>query len=231
MTSASSSILDATPYINSFGLLGVIAIIFAETGLLIGFFLPGDSLLFLAGAFAATHQHGHPHLNLALLLPGVALAAVLGGQVGYWIGRRAGPVLFDRPTSRLFKPIYVERTRLVMERYGETKAVLLARVIPIVRTFINPMMGTIQMPARQFAVANVGGGVLWSLGVTLLGYGLGSSINIDKYILPITFVVIVLSLLPILFEARKHRHPVREAAVAEPEGGEPLAQTPRSVSE
>jgi membrane-associated protein len=212
VTSASGSILDATPYINSFGLLGVLAIIFAETGLLIGFFLPGDSLLFLAGAFAAHHEKGHPHLNLALLLPGVAIAAVLGGQVGYWIGRRVGPVLFDRPSSRLFKPQYVERTRAVMEKYGETKAVLLARVIPVVRTFVNPMMGTIRMPAGKFALANLGGGLVWSLGVTLLGYGLGSKINIDKYILPITFVVVVLSVLPILFEARKQRRGVRERA-------------------
>jgi membrane-associated protein len=192
-------------------LIGVIAIIFAETGLLIGFFLPGDSLLFIAGAFAATHKAGHPHLNLAILLPGVAIAAVLGGQVGYWIGRRAGPVLFDRPASRVFKPEYVERTREVMEKYGETKAVVLARVIPIVRTFVNPMMGTIRMPARQFALANLGSGVVWSVGVTLLGYALGSSINIDKYILPITFVVIVLSVLPIVFEARKQRGAARES--------------------
>lgn len=221
MTTASASFLDATPYINSFGLAGVIAIIFAETGLLIGFFLPGDSLLFLAGAFAATHEKGHPHLNLALLLPGVAIAAVVGGQVGYVIGRRAGPVLFDRPDSRLFKPVYVERTREVLERYGETKAVLLARVIPVVRTFINPMMGTIRMPLRQFAVANVGGGVVWSVGVTLLGYALGSKVNVDAYILPITFVVVLLSVLPMIFEYRKQRR--RAQAVRS-------AQTERSSS-
>ncbi|HVV31537.1 MAG TPA: DedA family protein [Mycobacteriales bacterium] len=205
MTLAGASILDATPYINSFGLVGVILIIFAETGLLVGFFLPGDSLLFLAGAFAATHEAGHPHLNIAVLLPGVAIAAVAGGQVGYAIGRAAGPRLFDKPQSRLFKPVYVERTRAVLERYGETKAVLLARVIPVVRTFINPMMGTIRMPMRTFVIANVIGGLVWSLGVTLLGYGLGSSIDIDAYILPITAVVVLLSVIPIALEARKHR--------------------------
>lgn len=202
---SSGGILDATPYINHFGLAGVILIIFAETGLLIGFFLPGDSLLFLAGAFAATHEKGRPHLNLAALLPGVAIAAVAGGFVGYAIGRYVGPKLFDRPSSRLFKPVYVDKTRTVLERYGETKAVLLARVIPVVRTFINPMMGTIRMPFRTFIVANVAGGLLWSLGVTLMGYGLGSSINIDAYILPITAGVVALSLLPILLEARRHR--------------------------
>ena len=202
---SSGSVLDAAPYINHFGLIGVILIIFAETGLLIGFFLPGDSLLFLAGAFAATHEKGHPHLDLGALLPGVALAAVIGGLVGYAIGWRYGPKLFDRPSSRLFKPVYVEKTRDVLERYGETKAVLLARVIPIVRTFINPMMGTIRMPYRTFFVANLAGGLVWSLGVTLLGYGLGSSINIDAYILPITAAVVLLSLIPILLEYRKHR--------------------------
>ena len=197
--------LDPTPYINHFGTIGIILIIFAETGLLIGFFLPGDSLLFLAGAFAATSKAGDPHLNLATLLPGVAIAAVLGGQVGYVIGRRAGPLLFDKPQSRLFKPAYVVRTRQVLERYGETKAVLLARVIPIVRTFINPMMGTVAMPVRAFTLANVGGGVVWSIGVTMLGYGLGRSISIDSYILPITALVIVLSFIPILREYRKQR--------------------------
>jgi len=202
---SSGSIFGATRYINDFGLLGVILIIFAETGLLVGFFLPGDSLLFLAGAFAATHEKGHPHLNIALLLPGVAIAAVVGGLVGYGIGYYAGPRLFDRPKSRLFKPVYVERTRAVLERYGETKAVLLARVIPIVRTFINPMMGTIRMPYRKFFIANLAGGLVWSLGVTLLGYGLGSSISIDTYILPITAVVVFLSVLPIFFEYRKQR--------------------------
>jgi membrane-associated protein len=207
---SSGGILDATHDINQFGLIGVILIIFAETGLLIGFFLPGDSLLFIAGTLAATHKAGSPHLNLAALLPGVAIAAVVGGLVGYGIGYYAGPRLFDRPKSRLFKPAYVERTRAVLERYGETKAVLLARVIPIVRTFINPMMGTIRMPYRTFFVANLAGGVTWAVGVTLLGYGLGSSINnIDAYILPITALVVLLSLLPILFEYRKHRAEAR----------------------
>ncbi|HEV7208899.1 MAG TPA: VTT domain-containing protein [Mycobacteriales bacterium] len=205
MTLASGGLLSPTPYIDHFGLVGVWLIIFAETGLLIGFFLPGDSLLFLAGAYAATSKAGVPHLNLGLLLPGVAIAAVLGGQTGYLIGRRVGPRLFDKPESRLFKPAYVERTRAVMEKYGETKAVLLARVIPIVRTFINPMMGTVQMPAAKFAAANVAGGLVWSLGVTLLGYALGASISIDTYILPITFLIIVLSLMPILLEVRRHR--------------------------
>ncbi len=205
MTLAGGGLLSPTPYIDHFGLVGVWLIIFAETGLLIGFFLPGDSLLFLAGAYAATSKVGVPHLNIALLLPGVAIAAVLGGQTGYLIGRRVGPALFDKPQSRLFKPSHVERTRTVLERYGETKAVLLARVIPIVRTFINPMMGTVQMPAARFAVANAVGGLVWSLGVTLLGYALGSSISIDTYILPITFLIIVASLIPILLEYRRHR--------------------------
>lgn len=205
MILASGGLLSPTPYIDHFGLIGVWLTVFAETGLLIGLFLPGDSLLFLAGAYAATSKPGVPHLNLALLLPGVAVAAVLGGQLGYVIGRRVGPRLFDKPESRWFKPAYVERTRVVLERYGETKAVLLARVIPIVRTFINPMMGTVRMPAHRFAVANVTGGLAWALGVTLLGYALGSTINIDTYILPITAAIVLASLVPVAAEYRRHR--------------------------
>lgn len=214
MTLASASPLSPTPYLDHFGLIGIFVIIFAETGLLIGFFLPGDSLLFLAGAFAATTAPGSPHFNLAALLPIVAVAAVLGAQTGFVIGRQVGPRLFDRPQSRFFKPEYVDRTRAVLERYGETKAVLLARVIPIVRTVMNPLMGTVGMPARRFLVANVAGGLVWSLGVTLLGYALGSSISIDRYILPITAVIIAVSLVPIGLEFWRHRR----AAASGPAG-------------
>lgn len=191
--------------VASYGLIGVIAIIFAETGLLIGFFLPGDSLLFLAGVYAATSKPGVPHLPLGPLLIGVALAAVIGGFVGYYIGRTFGVRLFAGKNHRIFKPIYLERTQDVLEKYGETKAVMLARVIPIVRTFINPVMGMIRMPFWKFTFANVVGGLIWSVGVTMLGYSLGSAINIDTYILPITAIIVLVSILPILREYLKHR--------------------------
>lgn len=199
------SFLGASHLISTYGLLGVFVIIFAETGLLVGFFLPGDSLLVLAGAYSATAKPGHPHLNLAALLIGVSIAAVLGGHVGYLIGRKAGPPLFARPDSRLFKQVYVERTGEFLEKYGQTRAVLLARVIPVIRTFINPVVGVIRMPARSFVVANVIGGVVWAISVTIVGYALGSAVNIDSYLLPIIAVVIVASLVPIALEARKQR--------------------------
>jgi membrane-associated protein len=200
-----TSFISPDYLVGTFGLIGIIFIIFAETGLLIGFFFPGDSLLFLAGAYAATTRPGVPHLALVPLLIGVALAAVLGGQTGYFIGRLAGERLFANPKSKIFKPKYIKQTQDVLERYGETKAVLLARVIPVVRTFISPVVGMVKMPLRKFMVANIAGGLIWSLGVTLLGYGLGSSINIDKYILPVTAVIILLSVIPIFLEYRKQR--------------------------
>ncbi len=200
-----TSLLSPDHLVNSFGLIGIIFIIFAETGLLIGFFFPGDSLLFLAGAYAATTRPGVPHLALVPLLIGVALAAVVGGQVGYLIGHFAGEHLFANPKSKLFKPKYLKQTQDVLERYGETKAVMLARVIPIVRTFISPVVGMVRMPWHKFMMANVVGGLVWSLGVTMLGYWLGSAINIDKYILPITALIVVLSAIPVFLEYRKQR--------------------------
>lgn len=189
--------------VASYGLIGVVFIIFAETGLLIGLFLPGDSLLFLAGVYAATSRPGAPHLQLIPLLIGVALAAVLGGFVGFGIGKFAGHRLFNKPNSRLFKPAYLERTHEVLEKYGETKAVMLARVIPIVRSFISPVVGMISMPLWKFSIANIVGGLVWAVGITLLGYSLGAAINVDTYILPITALIIVISVVPVVREYLK----------------------------
>ncbi len=200
-----TSFISPDYLVSTFGLLGIIFIIFAETGLLIGFFFPGDSLLFLAGAYAATSRPGVPHLALIPLLIGVGLAAVVGGQTGYLIGRLAGEKLFANPNSKILKPKYIKQTQDILEKYGETKAVLLARVIPIVRTFISPVVGAVRMPVHKFVVANVVGGLVWAVGVTMLGYALGSSINIDTYILPITFLIVVISVIPIILEYRKHK--------------------------
>jgi membrane-associated protein len=200
-----TSFVSPDHLVSSFGLIGIIFIIFAETGLLIGFFFPGDSLLFIAGAYAATSKPGVPHLALLPLLIGVSLAAVLGGQTGYLIGRFAGERLFSNPKSRILKPKYISQTREVLEKYGETKAVLLARVIPVVRTFISPVVGVVKMPVRKFVIANIIGGIVWALGITMLGYGLGSAINIDKYILPITAVIVVASVVPIALEYRRRK--------------------------
>ncbi|MGI8536516.1 MAG: DedA family protein [Mycobacteriales bacterium] len=200
----------------SLGLVGLLLIIYAETGLLIGFFLPGDSLLFLAGVFAASGQEG---LALWMLMLGVPVAAFLGAQTGWLIGKKAGPVLFDKPDSKLFKRSNVERAQAYLDKFGEGKAIVLARFLPIVRTFLNPVAGVLNVPARKFAFYNAVGAVLWGTGVPLVGYGVGKAINdasdvsIDKYILPLTVLIVVLSLIPVLLEFRKARKEGRQQAL------------------
>ena len=215
--------IAATDWINALGnfaVLGVCAIIFAETGLMIGFFLPGDSLLFIAGlltlsgksADGVTNTH---HLSLPLLMLAVPVCAVAGAQLGHLLGARFGRPLFDKPDSRLFKREHVDKAEDVFTKYGPTKAVVLARFIPIVRTFMNPVAGVLEMPARTFFVANVIGGLIWSEGVLLLGRLASKAISPDKvdtYIIPITLVIVLLSVLPILFEWRKSRKAGASAA-------------------
>ncbi len=200
------SVLNPTHLLNVFGALGVFAILFAETGLLIGIVLPGDSLLFTAGVLAATQRPHDVHLNLAVVMIAAFGGAVLGAQCGYLIGRKAGPRLFRREDSRFFKHQHVERTRAYLDKYGEGKAVVLARFVPIVRTLMNPLVGVAEMDARVFTIANLIGGLLWGVGVTLAGYTLGKSIhNVDHYLLPIIAVVVILSLIPVALEVRKSR--------------------------
>jgi membrane-associated protein len=196
--------IDPAHLISSYGTIGLIVIIFAETGLLIGFFLPGDSLLVLAGAYCATKAGGpDPHLNLVSVLIGVAVAAMVGAQTGYFLGRFGGPKLFDRPKSRIFNPKNVEKAHEVLQRYGEGKAIVLARFIPIVRTFMNPVCGAARVSVRTFTTWNVVGGLIWSTGVTLIGYVVGKSIKIDRYIIPGTILIVLLSVVPIALEARR----------------------------
>ena len=208
------SVLDPQ-YLLGFGVVVLLLIVFAETGLLIGFFLPGDSLLFLAGVLAASGQ-----LSLPLILVGVPIAAFLGAETGWLIGRKAGPVLFSRPDSRLFKQSNVERTQGYLDKFGEGKAIVLARFLPIVRTFMNPVAGVLGMPARKFAFYSAVGAVLWGAGVPLAGYGVGRAlgsaagdVSIDKYILPLTALIIVISFIPVLLEVRKARREGREKAL------------------
>jgi membrane-associated protein len=208
----SLNILDAQSLITTFGLVGICVIMFAETGLLIGFFLPGDSLLFLAGvaasgaAAAAFHRAGF-HLPLAALLIAVPLCAIAGAQTGHLLGARLGPRLFARPDSRLFKREHVDKAEAYFTTYGPAKAVVLARFIPIVRTFLNPVAGVLGMSTGTFLLWNVLGGLLWSDGIVLLGYALGDSLkgSIDTYLLPAVGLIIVISLLPIAVEALRSR--------------------------
>lgn len=197
---------NPTHLLNDFGALGVLLILFAETGILLGIVLPGDSLLFTAGLLSATTRRGDVHLNLAAVIVAGVVGAVVGGQVGYLFGRKVGPALFRRPDSRLFKQAYVERTSKYLDRYGSAKAVALARFVPVVRTLMNPLVGVTEMDARAFTVANVVSGVVWAAGVTIIGFLLGKSIsNVDHYLLPIIGVIIVASLVPVALEVRKAR--------------------------
>jgi membrane-associated protein len=195
--------------IETFGTIGLFVVVFAESGLLIGFFLPGDSLLFTAGLLCSQEV-----LNLPVVLVGCFVAAVAGDQVGYAFGARVGPALFRRPDSRIFKQEYVEKARHYFERYG-SRTIVLARFVPIVRTFAPIVAGVGSMRYRTFVTFNVVGGLLWAVGVTLLGYVLGESIpEIDKYLLPVIGVIVLLSVLPIALEFMRSRR----RAEAEAEG-------------
>jgi membrane-associated protein len=204
-------ILDS---LSPYGEIGLILIVFAETGLLIGFFLPGDSLLFTAGLLA---QQGK--LNLAVILVGCFAAAVIGDQVGFTFGSKAGPRIFRRPDSRLFKQEYVERTEAFFERHGP-KTIVIARFVPIVRTFAPVLAGVGNMTRRTFLRYNVFGAFIWVFGVTLAGYLLADVIgeDIDKYLLPIIALIIVASIIPPFVEWRRSkRHPSHAVSQAEAE--------------
>ena len=220
--------LDPKDLIHTFGLIGVVAIMFAETGLLVGFFFPGDSLLFLAGVASSPVADSifgeNTRISFAGLLIGAPIAAIIGAQTGHWLGARYGRRMFDKPDSRLFKREYVEKAEYYFEKFGPAKAVVLARFIPIVRTFLNPVAGTLGMPARQFFVWNVVGAVLWTDGILILGHALAQQIydaigdSIDHYILPVVALIVLISVLPILIEIiRERRHKKKAAAAGEPE--------------
>jgi membrane-associated protein len=185
--------------LEAFGTIGLFLVVFAESGLLIGFFLPGDSLLFTAGVFAAADK-----LSLPVILPGIFVAAVAGDQVGYAFGNRAGPALFRRPDSRFFKQAYLDKAQRYFEEHGP-RTIVLARFVPIVRTFAPIVAGAGEMQYRTFVTYNVLGGLLWGVGVTLLGFALGEAIDIDRYLLPVIAVIVAFSLVPVLLEVRRAR--------------------------
>ena len=198
------ALLDGAHLVESFGLVGLLVIIFAETGLLLGFFLPGDSLLFAAG-FAAAGGIKGVQPNIAVVCTLVSLVAIVGAQTGFLIGRKAGPALFDREDSRLFKASYVTKAEAFVERYGAGKAIVLARFIPIVRTFLNPLVGAGQLPTKTFTLWNIVGGVLWGTGVTLLGYFLGNVSFIGKNLEIFALLIVGISVLPIVIEVLRSR--------------------------
>jgi membrane-associated protein len=206
-------VLDAKHLIDLFGLLGVFAIVFAESGLLVGFFLPGDALLFTAGFFASNPRSIDESLWLPLvpLLLGTWVAAVVGDQVGYAFGKKVGPALFRREDSRLFKQEHVQRAEEFFEAHGP-QAIVLARFVPIVRTFVPVTAGVSSMEYRTFVRWNVIGGTLWAFGVTMLGYFLGQVDVIANHIELAIVVVVAISLLPAALELLKHRRRRRAQA-------------------
>ena len=201
---AAPAFLDSTYLLNTFGLIGILVIIFAETGLLIGFFLPGDSLLFTAGLVSAGGIAGvtlAPFWVLLLVLP---LAAIAGNLVGYGIGHRAGPAVFKREESRFFKAEYVEQAHGFFQRHG-ARTIVLARFVPIVRTFATVMAGASRMDLRVFTLYSVIGGVAWAAGVTALGHWLGQVDVVREHIELFALGVVVLSLVPVAVELLRAR--------------------------
>jgi membrane-associated protein len=196
-----ASLLDPGHLLATVGLAGLLAIVFAECGLLLGFFLPGDSLLFTAGLLIANGSTVLPR-SIVLVCLLVSVAAVAGNLAGYWIGRQAGPAVFRRENSRLFRPEYVDRTTRFFAKYGGT-SILLARFVPVVRTFITVMAGVGRMDLRLYATFSVVGGLLWGTGVTLLGYWLGQYAFVTNHIELILVGIVLLSVLPIGFELHR----------------------------
>ena len=181
---------DVETLVRVGGITAMAAIVFAETGLLVGFFLPGDSLLVTAGVFAAAGQ-----LNLFLLNAVLIAAAIAGDTVGYWFGRKTGPALFNRPRSRFFNPAHLRRAHEFYEKHGG-KTIVLARFMPIIRTFAPIVAGMGAMPYGRFISFNVFGGALWVLSMTFIGYFLGQLPGVREHIETVILLVVFLSILP-----------------------------------
>ena len=195
-----SNFLDPNSLVKDFGYLGIFITLFLESGVFFGFFLPGDSLLFAAGLLAS-----QGYLNIIGLIIISVVAAILGNNVGYYTGKKAGPALFNKKRSFLFSPRRIEEAHKFFEKEGP-QSLILARFIPAVRTFVPIAAGIGQMNYRKFLIFNGLGGLLWGIGVPVLGYTLGKKVpSIDKYLLPIIFVIVILSAMPVLLAYFKGR--------------------------
>ena len=199
------NLFDAHSIVGDLGLIGILSIIFAETGLLVGLAFPGDSLLFIAGVAASGSGAailGGASLNPVLLFALSPFAAVIGSTVGYWFGEKYGRKLFDRPDGRIFNHHKVAATEKWLTKYGIGKALVLARFVPFVRTLINPMCGIIGVPKKTFMIWNTVGALIWTQGVIGLGFILGDVLegSVDKYLLPVIGLIVFVSLVPVLFE-------------------------------
>ena len=210
-----ANIFDAHSVVADLGLVGVLAIIFAETGLLIGLAFPGDSLLFVAGVAASGSGAailGGAHLKAIPLFIGAPLAAIIGAQVGHMLGAIFGRKLFDRPDGRVFNQQRVASTEKWLNKYGIGKALVLSRFIPVIRTLVNPMAGVTHVTAKRFFIWNVVGGVIWTELVLGIGYLVGEKLkgSVDKYLLPVVALIVLISFIPVAIEffrewsTRKH---------------------------
>jgi membrane-associated protein len=200
------ALLNPEDLLASGGILLLGAIVFAESGLLIGFFLPGDSLLFIAGFFSSSAAAGvsDVRLSLPLVILVSTSMAIIGDQVGYVIGNKAGPAMFNRPKSRLFDPAHVVKAQSFFDKYG-ARTIILARFIPIVRTFAPVVAGVGNMHYRTFVRYNIIGGILWGTGLPLLGYFLGQFEIVKNNIEIAVLVVVGISVLPVVIEFINHR--------------------------
>lgn len=204
-----STLFDAHSIVADLGLAGILAILFAETGLLIGLFFPGDSLLFIAGiaASGSAEKILGTHISVGALFIGAPIAAVLGSQLGFYFGKTVGPKYFERPDGKFFNQERVRATEEWLKKYGTGKALIFSRFVPFVRTLINPMAGILHVPARQFFILNVIGAIIWTEGVMALGLVLGEKLSgsVDKYLLPIIALIIAISFIPVAAELVRSR--------------------------
>jgi membrane-associated protein len=200
VTALGPSWLDPNSIVTDYGLIGIAVILFAECGLLVGFFLPGDTLLFAAGVLVKKGSFDQP---LWVVIAVEAVAAIAGNLVGYEIGRRGGPAVFNKPGSRLFKPEYVDRTQAFFDRYG-APAIVLGRFVPVVRTFITVMAGAGRMRFRTYATYTLLGGLLWTISVTVLGYFLGNVAFIADNIELLLLAGVLVSVVPVGFHLIRH---------------------------
>jgi membrane-associated protein len=203
------ALFDIESWLDKGGVVLLAAIVFAESGLLIGFFLPGDSLLFIAG-FLSSNAGGKVLPPLPIVAGVAFVAAVAGDQVGYLFGKKVGPSLFQRPESRLFKPSHIDKAQAFFDKHG-AKTIVLARFVPIVRTFAPIVAGVGTMKYRTFVTYNIVGGLLWGVGVTTLGYFLGEVEWIEANIEVAIVGIVLISILPMVIEYLRHR---RQAAAA-----------------
>ncbi|MEU6774260.1 VTT domain-containing protein [Streptomyces sp. NPDC046759] len=216
--------LDPNHLLNTYSIWGLLLVIFAESGLLIGFFLPGDSLLFTCGLLITSHQMHFPLWGAIAL---ICLAAILGDQTGYMFGKKVGPSLFNRPDSRLFKQENVTKAHEFFEKYGP-KSLVLARFVPIVRTFTPIIAGVSGMKYRSFLVFNVIGGVLWGAGVTLLGSWLGNHAFVKNNIEAILILIVLVSVVPVVIEFLRARGKEKKAAAASAASAAQAPQQPQA---